>query len=386
MADEKDEKDENEDVVIDDDQSGPPEGTTELKPEGFRGSFKTTEDPPAGDPVNTDPPKTDPQKNDPPAADPTKGGIDSMIKRLREEASVEFKSEDEIVEEIKSSRGLKQKVQEVEMKLSSFDPLAVDIDRAVKAGVDVDLYMDTRKMDIEKMDEREAIRRQFMIQNDKLVKADPELARLKFERDLKAKYPVLFEDLTDEEKEQKKSEIDYSTRFMKAEALTAKEFLADYKKKNVTLPEPKDTTQEVKEYWDRYLNGAETYRKGMEALEIPVDGGEVFNLGTEEFAGEIHDKLKRPIETLREIGIDLETFAVDPAKLGDTLLKLKALEEIGPRLSKWMLEQQASKTVTQTLKTAPPQPPAGGNQPPVDDHDTKVAKAFKAKREADRQG
>lgn len=383
MADEK-EKDIDVEVVETDEGSGPPEGTQELKPENFRGSFSTGE-PPAAPPAPVEPePPAQPATTGEP--EPPKGGIDSVIKRLREEASVELKSEDDIVEEIKSSRGLKAKVQEVETRLSSFDPLAVDIDRAIKAGVDVDTYLETRKMDIEKMDNKEAIRLQFMIENDKLVKTDPELARLKFERDQRSKYPVLFEELTEEEKELKRSEIEYATRSLKADAIVAKEFLADYKKKNVTLPEPKDTTQEVKEYWDRYLAGAEAYHKGVESLEIPIEGGESFKLGVEEFAGEIHDKLKNPIDTLLELGIDVKTGGVDPEKLGDTLLKIKALEQIGPRLSKWLLEQQASREVRQTLVTAPPQPPAGGNLPPIDDHDTKVAKAFRAKRDADRRG
>lgn len=372
-----------------------PEGSG-LDPEKRIGSFSTTEgsqnpDPdPNPAPAEGSQPPPQPAATPPPApaeGAPANEGLESIIKKIREGANVDLKTEDEIINEIKSGRDLKTKLTDAETRISSLDPLAVDIDRAVKAGMDVDLYLETRKMDVAKMDDKEALRKQFMINNQGLVKSDPAFAEMKFEQEYRNKYPVLSEDMTEEEKVQRKSEIDFAERSRKFDAAQARENLETFKKKNVTIPDVKDTQEMSKNFVDQYNRGVEAFVGGIESVEIPVEGGESFKIGSDEFIGEIQNKLKNPVATLRDlIGVDLEKFTVDPGILGEVLLKLQVVDTIGPRMSKWLLEQQASREVTETLKTAPPQPPAGGSQLPQKSHEEKVADAIEAQREARRQG
>lgn len=358
----------------------------------FRGSFTTGEPPEPGEPGQGEPtggqqelnpaePKTGSQEPAP-AGQP----IDVLIKRIREAAGLEVKSEDEIIAEIKSARDLKSKFEETNQALNSLDPLAKDIDRAVKAGMDVEQYLEARKMDPEKMSDAEALKRAYMLRNQKLVSTDAKFAEKKFELEQKAKYGVLYEDMTDEERQQRAEEIDFATRSQKIDAIEAKEFLAEYKRKNITI-EDRSSADAAKrqEFVDKYYTRSEAFVNELESLDVPVDNG-VFKLGVDEFSGEIREDLKNPIVTLKKMGVDLETMSIDADLLGETLVKLKALDSIGPKLSKWAAEQKAAEIIGRAAGTPPPPQSLAGGALPEKDHDLKVAEAIEAQRQARRQG
>jgi hypothetical protein len=367
-----------------------PAGTLLEEPANFIGSFSTEE--PGADGANPDPTKPDPIKKvetvTAPGAVTTGMDMQSILKNIREKAGVELSGEDQIIDEIRSGRDLKVKFSESETRLKtldSLDPLALDIDRAVKAGMDVDLYLSARKMDPEKMDEKESLRREFLIKNPKLVAQDPEFANQKFEREFSSKYQILTEDLSPEELLQKQSDIDFMKRSQRADAMNAKEFLADWKSKNVTLPETSSRDMDKTELVQKYLSGADSFADSLTVVSVPVED-QVFNLGLEDSIGEIRKDMKDPINTLKRLGVDLVGGNIDPDLFGDTLARLYALENIGPKLSTWALEQNASATVKATLTGATPTQSLAGGALPEKDHDVKVAEAFEARRQAQRQG
>lgn len=366
----------------------PTEGKQDPK---FRGSFTTGE--PAEEPgapgatpgePNPEPPKPaeEPKQGDPGAGP----GIDVLIKRIREAAGLEVRNEDEIINHLKSSRDLMTKFEETDRALKGLDPLAKDIDRAVKAGMDVEQYLEARKMDPEKMSDQEALKRAYMLKNQKLVAADPKFVEKKFEIEQRAKYGVLYEDMTDEERQQRAEEIDFATRSQKIDALEAKEFLVDYKQKNVTIEDRVDSdAAKRQEFVDKYYTRSEQFVNELESLDVPVENG-VFKLGVDEFAGEIREDLKNPLITLKKLGVDLETMSIDADALGETLVKLRALDSIGPKLSKWAAEQKAAEVIGKAAGTPPPPQSLAGGALPEKDHDLKVAEAIEAQRQARRQG
>jgi hypothetical protein len=171
-------------------------------------------------------------------AEKAKNNNTDYLKNWNEKAGTQFQTEDEAIEHLKSSRDYKQKLTDYEKQLGELkvldDPFVRDIARAKKAGIGIELYFDAMKMDVDKLEAKQALKEDFLRNNAELVATDPEFAGMKFERDYLAKFGKADEKLDvsglDEfEAKEKTLEFnqnqDFIKRSLNAEAMLAKKRL-----------------------------------------------------------------------------------------------------------------------------------------------------------------
>lgn len=312
--------------------------------------------------------------------------------RKLKEAGYDLDSEEKIIEYLHSGRELQTKFTEYEKKAKdyeSMDSLALDIDRAKKAGIDIDLYWDARKMEPEKLDVKEALRREFMLRNSQLVSDDVRFANMKFENDYKAKYGILDKKLDDAEKEEQAEQIEFAKRALDVDAKSAQRYLQEFKQKHVTIPEAQQQVQQglSKEQSDQivnqYFTQAEEYADSLEAIEISV-GGKSFNYGLDNHKSQVKSELKDVVQTLRGIGVDIETGAIDAEKLGEFLIYPKIVADLKPVIDFAIEQRNAEIVTTRTTQPAPTQSLAGGNAGRQLTEEERLGEAFRARREAQR--
>ncbi len=321
--------------------------------------------------------------------------IADYLKSINEKAGLQFQTDDEIVTEIRAGRALKEKfTTEYETKLKAFselDPMALDIDRARKAGIGIDLYLDAVKMDVEKLDAKNTLKEAFLRRNADLVASDPDFARMKFDREFKARFGKMDEKLDvsglDEFEAKEKTlefnqEQDFIKRSLNAEAMQDKKWLAEWKKTHISIPDNVQQGGMTEEQIQQYFTQADSFVSQNEKIEIPV-GDKKFNFGLKDYGETLKKELRNPIETLKKFGIDLEKLTIDPVGLGKLLIANHIANNVGKPLSDWTVDARNIEYLkTKKDSPAPSQAIAGGAAPAEDDLFGRFAKGVKAQREA----
>jgi len=306
--------------------------------------------------------------------------VDDYVQILSKESGLEFKTKDDIVSSLKARTALEQELSTEKAKWTDISPLALDVDKALKGGLDLDTYFEARRLDddrIAKLSDKEAIKKWTFLSDSGTVSQDPDFAEMKFERDHKAKFGLIDAELTPEEQLEKKEEIEFTRKSLKFEGDQAKAKLKDWRKKNVTVPEPKvqqvqDDDKIVKEYNDQI----EAYLGSFKSIDIPVDD-KVFKYGIEDLT-EVRNSIKNPVNFLKEIGVDLYGGKIDAAKLAEFAIRAHATKTVGKHLKTWALEQFNADTVKSKLKDPGQTQPLSGGDIPEKSHDEKVGEAFEA--------
>ena len=318
--------------------------------------------------------------------------VDEYWKKAGEKLGSPYASEDELLNEIRSGRDLKNKFKEVEPKLKeyeSLDPLARDIDRAVKSGTDVNLYLEARNMDVEKLNGKEALKKAYLIQNQELVAAGKkDLVDRQFEREYKNKYGAL------EQKAEDIALLDDGARSLAEQAQQdaqdhldlavhkAKRDLGEWKQKNITVVTPNPEDQE--KFRQQYLQDVEKSVNELSTMDVTV-GDKVFKFGVDGYKSKVKEALSNPVEFLKPFGLDLEKGVIDPTKLKDLVLAVLSKNDIAEPVSKWYLEQNNAQTVRSQINTPAPAKPAPGGGSPQKTEDEEIAEAFAAKRKSQRE-
>lgn len=300
---------------------------------------------------------------------------------LAERAGIDVESEDEIIEYLQNFGSIKESLPQLQEKAKyyeSLDPLALDIDKAKKAGIDENLYLTARSLDIDGLEEDDAIWMQFKLQNAQLLKDDPKFAKMKFDREQQQKYGLLSKKLDEVEAEESKEEIEFQKRSKQTDAISAKRFLQEWKEKNVTIPESQKTpsTEELDQIRNDYFKRADEFIESTDTLDIFLDEDTVFKYGLDDIKEDVRQDLKNPIETMKRYGVDLENATIDADKLGELLITVKAIEGLAKPLSDFILEKRNKDLVTSKTKPEPPQPQAGGALPEKTENQL-VGEAFK---------
>ena len=293
-------------------------------------------------------------------------------------------TEEQVIADLKLKKEFENKFNESKSKYDALSPIALDIDRATKSGLDLDLYLDARKMDVEKLGAYASLEKMYFLSHPEVYATDPDFAREKFRRDYEVKFGLLTQKLDPVEAEQKKTEIDFLDRQLKVEHVQAKKFLSEFKVKNTTIPDapkPEDNQKIVEQYQQQ----AQEFVTDLGSLDIPV-GDEVFTYSLEPHLGEIEAAVKDPIGFLALHGIDIVKGTADAKKFGEMVTKLLILENLSKPLAVWASEQGAAKVVKQKLDGPAPTQTLAGGVTPEKTTDQKVAEAIVADREAKRQG
>jgi len=318
-------------------------------------------------------------------------------KSLNEEAGTQFENNEGVVNEIKASRALKEKLTDYETKLKTFeglDPIAFDIDRARKAGIELDLYLEAVKMDTSKLDAKQALKEDFLRKNAELVATDREFAVLKFERDYKARYGKLDEtlDTTGLDEFEVKAKIlefnqeqDFIKRSKNADHVQAVKSLNEWKKKHITIPDAPQQKGMTDEHIQQYYSQADTFVVQNDKIEIPI-GDKKFNFGLKDYAETLKGELRNPIETLKKHGIDIPNGIIDAVKLGKLLTSAYVAQNLAKPLATWMQDSKNIEFLKDKKdKPAPSQSTAGGALPIEDDLLAQFSKGIEAKMAAQRQ-
>lgn len=302
------------------------------------------------------------------------------LKLWNEKAGTQFQTEDEVINEIKASRALKEQLTEKDKKLGELsvldDPFVRDIAKANKAGIGIELYLEARKMDVDKLEAKQALYQDFLRNNSELVAIDPEFAGMKFERDYQAKYgkigaTVDVAGLDELEAKEKTLAFNQDQEFIKkslnADSMAAKNRLNEWKKKHITIPDVPQQTAMTDEQIQAYKSQVESFVGQNEIFEIPV-GDMKFNFGLKDYKETLKQELSNPFETLKKHGIDVENGLIDSTKLGKLLIAAHVGSNVGKPLSDWSLDAKNIELLKQKkIQPAPTQPIAAGAAPGAED-------------------
>lgn len=327
-------------------------------------------------PLNEEPPVT-PVVEAPKVETPI---TNDYLKNWNERAGTQFQTEDEAIEEIKSSRGLKEKLTDYEKRLGELsvldDPFVRDIAKAKKAGIGIELYLEAVKMDVDKLDTKQALKEAFLRRNAELVATDPEFAGMKFERDFQARYGKIGEvldvsGLDEIEAKEKTLEFnrdqDFIKRSLNAEAMQDKKFLSDWKKQHITIPDVPQQNGMTDEQIQQYTSQVDSFVGQNEKVEIPI-GDLKFNFGLKDYKDTLKKELLNPFETLKKHGIDIENGLIDSTKLGKLLVAAHVGNNVGKPLSDWSIDAKNIELLKNKLVApAPAQSIAAGAAPGAED-------------------
>jgi hypothetical protein len=320
------------------------------------------------------------------------------LKLWNERAGTQYQTDDEAIEDLKVSRTYKEKITDYEKKLGELsvldDPFVRDIARAKKAGIGIELYLEAVKMDVDKLEAKQALKEDFLRSNAELVASDPEFAVMKFERDYISRFGKIGETLDvsglDEfEAKEKTLEFNRDQEFLKrslnAESMQSKNRLKEWKQKYVTIPDVQAQTGMTDAQIQQYTSQVEVFVNQNEKIEIPV-GEQKFNFGLKDYKETLKKELLYPLDTLKKHGIDWETGNIDVEKLGKLLTAAYVGTNVAKPLSDWSLDARNIELLRQKQITpAPAQPIAAGVPPEEDDLYTRMGKGIKAQREAQSQ-
>lgn len=320
------------------------------------------------------------------------------LKNWNEKAGTQYQSDDELINEIKASRAFKEKLTDYEKKLGELsvldDPFVRDIARVKKAGIGIELYLEALKMDVDKLDHKQALKEDFLRNNAELVATDPEFAGMKFERDYQVKYGKIGETLDvsglDEFEVKEKTlefnrEQDFIKRSLNAEASQAKNRLKDWKTKHVTIPDVPQQNGMTDAQIQQYTSQVDSFVSQNEKVEIPI-GDQKFNFGLKDYKDTLKQELLNPIETLKKHGIDVENGTVDPEKLGKLLTAAYVGGNIAKPLSDWSIDARNIELLKQKMiQPAPTQPIGAGAVLPEDDIFARFGKGMSAQKAAQSQ-
>jgi len=330
-----------------------------------------------------------------PAEEPVVEPEVDPFQQLSEDVGYEVKGYDDMVNNLKSRRDLEQQLNEVKKTLEGLDPLALDIDKAAKSGIDINQYLNARKLDPDALQAKDALREKFLLENAQLVKDSPDFARKKFEKDYSSRYGIINKDLSlleGEDLAKELEEVEFAKASLDAESKSAKRFLQDWKQKNVTIPEVKQqevvpgiSEEQASQIRETYNNQAKDFVSAAEAVEIAI-GDKTFSYGVENHKKALENDLLNPMETLARHGVDLTNGMIDPEKFGELLTAYYILRDanFGKSLSEFSIEQFNKQTVTAKQTGAAPTQPLTGGAIPAKTQNQKVGEAFRAKREAER--
>lgn len=351
-------------------------------------------DPPAGDgsaqPANSDPAPV----AQPPAAAAATTQSD-YLKNWNEKAGTQFQTDDEIIEEIKASRASKEKLTDYEKKLGELsvldDPFVRDIARAKKAGIGIELYLEAVKMDVDKLEPKQVLREAFFREN---LGSNPKLLEQRFEREYRAKYGAIGQKpdvsgLDELEAKIKLDEFNQEQEFLQLsfedEVRLKRNFMHDWKQKNVTIPDVPQQATMTDAQIQQYTSQVDSFVGQNEKFEIPI-GDLKFNFGLKDYKETLKKELLNPIETLKKHGIDIENGTIDAEKLGKLLTANHVVANVAKPLSDWTLDQRNLELLkNKMVQPAPSQPIAAGAPPSDDDIWARMGKGIQAQRQAQSQ-
>jgi len=315
--------------------------------------------------------------------------ISEYRKTIGQKVGFEIKSDDEIIERLTKLNAYEQELNTLKNKnpYEGLDPLAVDMDKASKAGIDINLYWEARQMEPDKLDAKESLRKEYLLKHT-VPGVDSKILERRFEREFNTKYGIIDRQLDEAERESNRELIEAAKDDLATDSAIAKRYLQEWKQKNVTIPGPAQngpSQEELTQKREEYLNRVDSFVDGSDTLEIPV-GDTVFNDGLDDHKDDIRNALKNPVDALKEIlGVDVQTGAIDEQKFGASIAALMAFDGIGQKLAEFGVEQFNHQTITQRTTTpAPPQQQLGGAIPERT-HEQKVGDAFAALKEQRRR-
>jgi hypothetical protein len=314
---------------------------------------------------------------------------------LSEETGVEVNSDEDIVSALTELAQLRQQ------QPNPLDGLSPAIQQAIeveKSGGDLADHFRRTSMDFEKMDATEVLRQKFFKDNSKLYKANPKLAQMKFERNLKDNYGRFqqLQGLEDIEKEDfleqhGQENIEYEELMFQNDVEEARNELSEWQKS--AKPEAKSTTSEsqqglsedeAKKIAEKYMETKEKVMNDFKAVTIPIgDNADAFALGLNESTEPlVTEWANNPATFLEDIGFNNGEVDIERLMPIMTLIAEASNGDLGGKLARHVASLENIETFRKTLDKPPTTTsPAATQDRDMDDWDAVGEAAIKARQQ-----
>lgn len=309
--------------------------------------------------------------------------------KLSQDTGYQLSSDEDLIKVLSQARENETRLKELESRdpFADYDPIVKDIANAKKAGLNIDAYMNARKLDVDSLDAKEAMRQKFMLDN---ADEDPAFAKARFEREYKAKYGLINDHRTEEdfdspeEYQQFLDDKKFAEMSLASDERKSKQDLNKWKEQNVTIPDTPTglSDEDAKKVLEEYHQRVDSTVSELEGLEFKV-GDKDFQFGFDKDSkAAITEGLKNPDKTMKEVlGIDLESGNIDTNKLARMLALDAAFNSptLGKTLQEFIMENNIKQTI-EAKEANPKDPNSLGSAPETKSEMELVAEAFAAKR------
>lgn len=313
--------------------------------------------------------------------DEPKNNDEADFTSLSDEVGFEVRSNEDIVSGLKELRDYRSG------KFPGLSPAlqkALDIERQ---GGNVSAYFQALSLEEDKLDAKEVLQHVFLKDND-VAKSNPKLAKMDFERDFRAKYSTYLthQSLKDETEkaafyEQNAEEIEYQKEKYDFAVSQARQSLKDFKEKYPASVQNGLTDAQRDEIISTHNREMDLVIKSFKAVDIPIEGDEVFKLGLDAETAPLVEKwAKNPQSFFDAIGFGQDK--IDHKTLYNVMVAVANFSQgkFGSRFKEQILSNKDVHTIENDLSGKKAIDPKGATQPGKLSLEEQIAQAAENKR------
>lgn len=302
---------------------------------------------------------------------------------LSDEIGFEVRSNEDIVSSLKELKDYRSG------KILGLSPALTRAMEIEKQGGNVSAYFQALSMEEDKMDEKEVLQHVFL-QKDEVAKSNPKLAKMDFERDFRAKYSTYLshQSLKDESEkaafyEKNADEIEYQKEKYNFAVGQARQEVKDFKEKFPISVQSGLTAAQRDEIINNHNREVDGVMKNFKAIDIPIEGEEVFKLGVDAETGPIVEKwAKDPQSFFEAIGFKERMNREDYTTFHNVLVAVANFSQgkFGSRFKEQILSNKNLNTIENELGGRKDIPQKGISAPGNLSLDERLAQAAEQKR------
>jgi len=235
------------------------------------------------------------------------------------------------------------------------------------SGGDMSSYYETKSLNLDTLQGKDLLEKQYMIKNSDLAKEDKELAKMTFEREYKSKYNLINQkdkldpEELDEWMEENKEDLQYQEKLLAREQTLAKNDLSQWQKERTSPLANNDvemTAEEIDRINQEYDVKVKSALSSYEGFKVPISDNESYNVVLDDQTKKkVQEYLVDPSKFFEEhLGITTDKNGnghIDPSVAVKAITKVLQSESIGPNLSKFVLERHNNKTIESRIENPP---------------------------------
>lgn len=310
--------------------------------------------------------------------------IKEGLSALGEEVGMNFESPDQLKEALQEYKQLKDQQED---PLKDLPEELRQAAQYAKEGGDVNQFFQLQGMDVDNMDEKQALFESYKLNNPELAKNDPELLQEEFEREYNQKYsePKQPEDSElsyDEWKQENQKDIDYVQRKRKYDAEQAKNTLSNHKTQKLEEGKQQSNNNQQQEQGlteeeiQQFHQNAKAVMDDMNGLEVPIgEEGETLNLDLDQNERQAVEQYAYDPNSFieNELGIYTDENGrpqVDYEKFLPAVAWLQSANKVGSKVKQHAIDNYNKDIITNSAEN--PGTPGNGNDNENPDYSNEV--------------